>query len=577
MRISQRFSWHKEAPQVFAGIGHFASGKLKLGLLLAVFLLLNLFQSIAITSVNTVGPAACDLNNDVSSISYHIRPSSDELKVKPKALITLYTSPDSATTAYDTHFSDTLLMAHTFSQLNHTQDVEFVVGHTGTIPEPHQTSLIRLGARLLLLPALEHTATGSHKPCVACFSKIHLFGLQNIYSSILYMDSNILLSNDLDLAALFAHSNRDGYFGAVASLAFGPTKFDSSVLLFAPSISRMNRMIDSVSECDLSAFFLDQDFFNTYFSAEGFSACSSWSRLPDTFNFQNAAIRRPTQVSKASVIQHDFWNIQATYAAVPVFEQWKTDMRTLFDYQVAQWGRSDVGIVPESFDDWQVTLRANTFASTFVILTILPNGTESHVFNRTVKNRQNYISFHPQVSHFVETEVTARNAVWQKAHTAERLAPHFDWIWLLDGRNAMIMNKTIDLRVLIGKLVIEATHLVAVDVIIAKDLGQAFNAGSFFLRCSEWTKTIFFPQWKLHEPDEHMSQEQWAMVRMYDDKEVETEKHLYELPQIRQNLFNSYNHGPEPRYTPGDLVVHSPWYGWVFLYNYLEEMGYVEI
>ncbi|KAJ3076378.1 hypothetical protein HDU98_003632 [Podochytrium sp. JEL0797] len=528
--------------------------------------------------------AVCDVSgsSSASTVQYSFNPSGEVRKFKAKAVVTLYEATQGLK-VYDSNFADTLLLAHAFNRTSDIQDVEFVVGYVGNLTERQHESLRGLGVRVVPLPSLPSEkgwpiGEESFKPCLACFSKLYLFGM-DMYEEVLFLDSRVVIGSKFSLRNVFAESrNQTGFFGAVASHGLGSDVFDSGVLLFKPSMSRMQSMLRSLRKHHLVEYFMEQTFLNAYFGGKARGSCTPWTRLPDSLNFQNAHVRNPKAVLNAGIVPHAFWAHPPENRSVIdalLWSRWKSNIKSLLAMQLSQTNRSDVGIVPPRFQDFQDTLRANTFGSTFVILTVMTEDTEPEVMNRTLANRANYIAKHPQVFHHWQTEIVGKNAVWQKAYSAQELVHRFDWVWLLDGRDALIMNAETDLRVLVARLVLEVPQL-DVDILIARDM-HGMNAGSFFLRSSEWTRDQFIPQWKTHEPDEHNWYEQIAIIRMHENKQVETEKHLYEVPQSRQNLFNAYTWGPDPLYQPGDLVIHSPMFGWGFLYEFLASHNYTEV
>jgi hypothetical protein len=123
------------------------------------------------------------------------------------------------------------------------------------------------------------------------------------------------------------------------------------------------------------------------------------------------------------------------------------------------------------------------------------------------------------------------------------------------------MNGDISLHDLLQKYQQEADQ--EVDIIIANDC-NGFNAGSFFIRKSNWT-IDFIQKWKAMEyrddfPNAALWREQAALVHLYNINELQAKEHIYIVPQKDINSYaGSYcGHG----YQPGDLVVHSPGMGY---------------
>ncbi|KAJ3081150.1 hypothetical protein HDU99_006452 [Rhizoclosmatium hyalinum] len=349
---------------------------------------------------------------------------------------------------YDTGLADVLVLAHSFNNLPAAdkKDVEFVVAFVGELAASVKQSFMNLGVRLLELPDLGASkkwkvSENAYKSCVKsrCFGKLYLFGLE-AFSDILYVDAGVVLSETFSTSSVFDLSTGSGFFGAVPSFGLGGKVFDSSVLLFKPSISRMNVMLDQVSRLDLKGYYLDQDFFNNYFDGSLSPSCMAWSHLPESLNLQLVDSRSQDAVSSSQIVPHNFWTHKPSIDS-PVFtlyNRWKATVRSLFELQTREQKRSDVGLIPDSIQDLTTMLKANTFSHTFVILTIMTLDTEKKFFDRTMGNRERYCKRHPEVSHYLESKITAKNAVWQKVYATQKIINDYDWVWLLDGRDAMI-------------------------------------------------------------------------------------------------------------------------------------------
>ncbi|KAJ3026623.1 UNVERIFIED_CONTAM: hypothetical protein HDU68_005358 [Siphonaria sp. JEL0065] len=218
-----------------------------------------------------------------------------------------------------------------------------------------------------------------------------------------------------------------------------------------------------------------------------------------------------------------------------------------------------------------------------MILGVLTNDTDPAITDRVNGNRERYCQKHPGTFHHLQQDITAKNAVWQKVYTAGELLEKYDWIWLLDAKDALIMNGDVDLRVLVGNLLLQQQQqeehrkrdFTEIDVIVSLDW-NGINAGSFFLRGSEWVKNTFLQSWLEDEGTEHRWQEQQVLVWMVEQDRVNVTRHLLQVPPDQQCLFNAYLKGPEPLFRPGDFVLHNAGYGVEELYAYVEENGLQE-
>ncbi|KAJ3028093.1 UNVERIFIED_CONTAM: Vacuolar protein sorting-associated protein 41 [Siphonaria sp. JEL0065] len=322
---------------------------------------------------------------------------------------------------------------------------------------------------------------------------------------------------------------------------------DSSVLLFKPSITRMRKLLEFMQR-PYNPHYSDQGIFSSYFGGPNSTSCSSWFELPDLFNIQKPEIRYAGHLSQGIAIQHDFWSTLPPELDSPlrlVYESWKSAVQSLYSHQTQQMGRSDVSLVPSSHDDFQTMLKANTWTARTVIYTLMTKTTRLSPFaNRVIGNRERYCARYTGCFHYFQTVSTASHPVWQKAYDARMLmaSGDYEWIWLLDARDAFIMNGDIDLRVMLGQLVLETRH--DSDIVIANDWNK-FNAGSFFIHASEWTVNLFMDKWISYEPKNVHMREQGALLRMYNGNDVGIKKHLVNVPEERRHLFNSYFFGRE--------------------------------
>ncbi|KAJ3072857.1 hypothetical protein HDU98_002780 [Podochytrium sp. JEL0797] len=521
-----------------------------------------------------------------SPMVFKFDPSPKTRPLKSKAVVTIYsaTAVVDRSYEYDTQFADTLTLVYSLLHGNGTrieeeEEVEVVVAFTGELVESKRVSLLSLGARLVRiqdLPAVNTTDT--HKPCLSCFAKIVLFGLEGTFTDVLYLASNMLLSEPI--TSIFTHATTAHFFGAIES-PVTPTEFDTSVLLFKPSLARFYRLFAKYSQPThiQTTYFTDQALLNAFFSSSSQQpTCQQWTRLPSRYNTQHPTLQSHTTLSTSIATQHDFWSTPSNRGPCAlIYTHWQETLLALFHHQHSISNKSDVSIPPSSFDDLQAVLQANTFTSKIVLYTLLTvkNRTDP-LPARILANRERYVARYPFLDHFFQDKKSTKHgkAVWQKAYDAKRLLSQeggYDWMWLLDASDAFIMNAEVDLRVLIGRLVVESRH--EVDVLIAEDFNR-MNAGSFFLRASAWTRDRFMGQWL--EREEKWN-EQDAIIDMWKEDVVETKKHLMKVEQGRQNLFNAYAFGPEPRFKKGDFVLHAPSLGFEMLVKQMGEMNVTEV
>ncbi|KAJ3065289.1 hypothetical protein HDU99_004205, partial [Rhizoclosmatium hyalinum] len=294
---------------------------------------------------------SCEPDVSYSGMEFQWNPKPISRPFEQRAVVTFYEA-DESRKEYDTDFADVAILVYTFMNLVDKGDAEVVVAYTGFMPWEKQMSLTRLGARLLHLPQL-----------------------------------------------IVPNGN-----------------FDTSVLLFKPSKTRMAKLVQRAGKFNktVDGGNSEHDFLNDYFNGPQSPSCTTWTPLPDLFNIQHSNIRDSSHLNKAYMMSHTFWKAQVTHAPLrPIYNRWRETVHALFDFEEAQFGRSVVGRIPDAFFNLQIMIRANTFRSTFVILSIMTTNVETHVYARTVRNRAKYCELHPGVYHWIQQEVYAKNAVWQ--------------------------------------------------------------------------------------------------------------------------------------------------------------------
>lgn len=169
------------------------------------------------------------------------------------------------------------------------------------------------------------------------------------------------------------------------------------------------------------------------------------------------------------------------------------------------------------------------------------NGGIENLLEQTRENRQAYADFHGYKYHFLNIskfDIAPAHPVWAKlpaiAETFETY-PEAQWIWWLD-LDAILMTPTIDLNEhllshkALGEQLLKDQALTNsgggksnistpknpnvknIDLIFSQDQ-NGINAGSFFIRRSEWTRT-FLDMWAdpLFVMRTWLGQEQDAMV-----------------------------------------------------------------
>ncbi|ORY41613.1 hypothetical protein BCR33DRAFT_718770 [Rhizoclosmatium globosum] len=500
---------------------------------------------------------------------------------KSKAIITLYAANESRVSgSFDTQFADTLMLAYsvlhnpeTSLDPKHANDIEFVVA-------------------LLHLPTSKPPwawTSAKRKPCPenSCLSKLYLFGLEGTYTHVLFLDPSVIPLKPISTVFQYVQNWFGDYLAAVQALGMVEGTFDSSVLLFTPSNARFHRLMSRLHITNkFSPYFGDQGLLNWYFSGSSGPSGKTWIKFPLEFNIQEPQLRDSKTLEKTVLLQHKFWTVKSDEGPVATeYLAWKermTDLQKFLEprlnpnhYLIAQ-NKTFVTTIPTRWNDLHTLMETGMLGSRVVIETLFVgrNPNDGGQADRSYHNRQRYAARYPgAIYHFFQNMSETQSAVWQKAYDAHNLLQKFDWIWLLDAGDAYIMNAEIDVRVLLAQFLLEARYRQNVDIVIAHDMNK-INAGSFFIRSTDWVLKEFIPAWKKYQNEKDEQQAIWDMMAA---NEKGIKERLFLVPQHRQNLFNSYYFGPPPLYKQGDFVLHGPSLGGDRLNEYLAKNNWTEV
>ncbi|KAJ3119465.1 hypothetical protein HK100_000299 [Physocladia obscura] len=531
-------------------------------------------------------------------------PPEFERPFKHSAIFTIFDAGYLVPNTYNMHYANALILAYSLNETTKFPDADFeiVVAFTGNLSKSNRESLRNLGVRLVRIPSISLTfGAASASPefvnqCNSCLSKVHLFGMTQ-FSTIVYLDPHMFVRANISSLLQYAPSISSRKFGhrsariaAVPSLMLGPTVFDTSVLVFRPCGRIFRELLTEVIHFGDGnsgqdpipiAHSADQRLFNKYFTR--------FIALTAEFNVQHPRLAAPKRLASTVAVQASFWTCpdyecnSAAGADVSFFKEWREVAARLFWFQTGAGNleksraRSDVGVLPETRSAVENLVRANMIQARFVIYSVMVGGHKSHGLNvtRVLANRKKYVNrYKDHVAHFVQDKLEARSAVWQKARDADMLLEKgYDWIWLLDASDAFIMNGDLDVRDVVAGIVKNAGQ--DVDILIARDF-NGLNAGSFFIRNSKWTREQFIPSWKKYENGEENLDEQAAIIDMLRRSAVNIHDHLYALDRKRQNLFNSFAHGPSPTFQKGDFILHAASLRWNGMLEYMAEQNLTE-
>ncbi|KAI8903724.1 hypothetical protein EDD86DRAFT_214074 [Gorgonomyces haynaldii] len=178
--------------------------------------------------------------------------------------------------------------------------------------------------------------------------------------------------------------------------------------------------------------------------------------------------------------------------------------------------------------------------------------------NLSIPNKKKYAKKHGYGLYIEHGKSDERHPVWSKLTS---LLQHMEedkheWFWALDI-DALIINgnkKATD--------VLDDNY----DLIVQSDCNM-FNAGSFMIKNSEWSKEYLKRVLKIEKPTIEGLREQSAMMDVYHQDE-ETKRHFKWVQQRDLNAYRDYpSFCDQTRisgiYEEGDLVIHFPGHsGW---------------
>jgi hypothetical protein len=238
--------------------------------------------------------------------------------------------------------------------------------------------------------------------------------------------------------------------------------------------------------------------------------------------------------------------------------------------------------------------KAKPFGKSIVLLTAHDGGggvvKNDNINEMAIENRKEYASYHGYGHHFVnmtkykQDDPLQRPAAWYKIPAIREVFdtyPEVEWVWWLD-MDAMITNEQVDLashilnrHVLKERLTYDRpmndigtrfsgkryfrrneVDVEQIDLIFAQD-GWGLNAGSFFIRNSQWSRFLL-DIWEdpLLINMRFSRKEQDSYLWLMDNHETVLQ-HTGLVPQRLVNAYTEYE-VPFADWRDGDFVVHFP-------------------
>ncbi|KAI9347309.1 nucleotide-diphospho-sugar transferase [Obelidium mucronatum] len=286
-------------------------------------------------------------------------PSNSEKPLKSRAVMTLLISGPLDSHQIDAYGLATFVQIFNYihnekTKLSTESDAEFIVMITSQVPQHYRSMFLLLGARLLEVPKVEvrDIQDGRYD---GTFTKIHMWQLEDVFTSIVYVDLDLFIWNDNIEPlwnSLIKDSNGSELFAACPDQMapkFGP--FNSGLMIFKPSVQHYNVM-KKLSELSEYNWYADQTLFGKYFVDD----LKLYKPLPQHYN-----VMFFSNFSETPVGYHiKYWRrsnscVLPVDQSMPGFQNWRDALRGIRKLQERlQKGSSlpIVPIVPSSFDSW---------------------------------------------------------------------------------------------------------------------------------------------------------------------------------------------------------------------------------
>ncbi|ORX92722.1 hypothetical protein K493DRAFT_303137 [Basidiobolus meristosporus CBS 931.73] len=248
-----------------------------------------------------------------------------------------------------------------------------------------------------------------------------------------------------------------------------------------------------------------------------------------------------------------FWKKRALFVAVALVLFTLFTFLFLNTYQ-PQIGQADEQVIAPEQAGILPKLKPSEIA-----LVMAYDSKESYYLPRSRDNKEEYAKYHGY--RFLQDGVydKSRGAAWGKILSLRKfmkMYPSIKWFWWIDV-DTVLMDYSVPLedRVLANLTKPENANK---DLIIAYDI-NGFNAGSFFIRNTEWSleflRLIYEPKYKTR----FGYAEQGTMQHLFETR-PDVAEHFYFVPQNLINAFpdnGSYRDEDEVySYREGNLLIH---------------------
>ncbi|KAJ3028199.1 UNVERIFIED_CONTAM: hypothetical protein HDU68_002227 [Siphonaria sp. JEL0065] len=342
------------------------------------------------------------------------------------------------------YFHSYTFLKHEPTRIKNNHDIEFVVMVTELVPKGYRLALEDMGARVLLVPAIEikgREKTPGDK-YQYLYTKLNMFRLEGIYENVLFFDVDLffLRQSPVDLFD-WIPKNATYFFGSTQEWKKGYGAFNSGIQLFKPSHFHYAQLIEKASDPDFAGYG-DQSLHNHYWKTGG---PYPWTELPQKYNTHHLEDRNAEDIANAIGFHAKFWSechifSNASATVFPIFAKTSQDVRT---YQMKRYASGDLDAeavlmpyVSETCAVWTGFTKWKGGMFLKVALLSTPS-TPSNI----LKTRDEFADLYgTQAVHLVmeqETKSTAIPLVLRQLKTVKKLFGRFDFVWVLSENVVM--------------------------------------------------------------------------------------------------------------------------------------------
>ncbi|KAI9334048.1 nucleotide-diphospho-sugar transferase [Obelidium mucronatum] len=301
-------------------------------------------------------------------------PSVYDKPLKPKAIISMLTSGEDSPSVFDAYFTAAVAHVFTFTQyfnsLNYANlNYEYVVMVTENVSARQRSVLLRMGARVLVVPSItrrdlpgmpkltprySHLSLDKGGEYEYVYSKLQMWRLEGVFETILFHDLDLFFLKDTDPAPAlfkFADAINSSYFLAAAWDCCDET-LNSGLMVFSPNKERFKEM-KQLAPTPPYNYFGDQTLVHHY----------HWNRslvtvLPQAYNVIYFGKLKNFKNEQTIGFHDKFWRRERW------FSEWRKRMMATRKFQLEQGHSYLVPSIPKKLNEWTMVQESGWMGET---------------------------------------------------------------------------------------------------------------------------------------------------------------------------------------------------------------------